>query len=194
MSYKTLKINLFFTLLYIIIVSKEVRNLNSNIQNWDLSTSFFEWGIKCPELSTESTQVSGVSPITAVSFAWNTVQPEITASLTANTTKRTYGVGQCKFEMLGSNSRCKVQDAFKAQTSLPTVEIIRFTNVGGQPAEAEKYVFTNVLITSYGVTTDNVAGGHRDLLSINSTGDHKYVQMVRDDTGKAMGQLVSQSA
>ena len=169
------------------LILKEVQNLDVNIQSWNLSTNFFEWGLRCTELSTDSTQVPGVSPILAVSFAWNTVQPEINS--TRNTTKRTYGVGQCKFEMLGLNNRYKVQDAFKAQTLLPTMEIIRFINFAGQASETERYIFKDVFIVSYSMVTDDK--GCKDLIAINSTGEHKYIQTVRGEDGRAIGQLVS---
>ena len=155
--------------------------------NIKLSTSFFEWGLKCIELETDSIQVPSVSPIASISFNWSTVQPQESAT---EYTRRTYGVGQCKFEMYQSSNKCNIQDVFKQQIVLPEIIFIRYINDAGKSIESEKYVFREVVICGYEFESKPDQIGQRDIVSIYSTGDHKYIQIVREN-GKSIGQKVT---
>jgi hypothetical protein len=155
-----------------------------------LSSNFFEWGIKCPELETNSAQVFGVSPIASISFKWSTVQPELVTHASAESTNRTYGIGQATFEMFQSNIKCKIQDSFKMQTLLPIMIFIHYANENGKPIEQERYEFENVVIMSYESESKSDQIGQRDIVQIHSKGDYRYIQIIREN-GRAMGQIAS---
>ena len=154
------------------------------------STNFLEWGIKCAELETGSIQVPYVSPIASISFRWSTVQPELVSHSAAESTRRTYGVGQCTFEMFQSNIKCKVQDSFKMQTTLPQVHFIRYINENGKPAEQERYEFENVVIVGYESESKPDQLGQRDIIQIYAKVDYIYIKVVRQN-GRSVGQIVS---
>jgi len=161
-----------------------------NIIDFNLSSNFFEWGVKCPELETNSAQVQGVSPIVSISFKWSTIQPELITHSSSEATRRTFGIGQCTFEMFHSNIKCKIQDAFKMQTVLPWIHFLRYVNENGRPIEQERYEFENIIIVDYQSESKSDQIRQRDVIQIYSKGDYRYVQIVREN-GRSIGQIVS---
>jgi len=153
-------------------------------------TNFFEWGIKCDELETNSVQSPGVSPIVSISFTWSTVQPDSVTYTNSENINRTRGVGQCTFEMYHSQNKCNIQDAFKMQTVLKEVEFIRFINDGGRAVENERYIFQDVTINSYHFESRPDQGTQKDIISITSKGDQRYIQTIQEN-GKSVGKKVT---
>ena len=155
----------------------------ANIQN------FFEWGIECVQLETDSAQVPGVSPISKVSFSRKMVRSQSDSQI-AGYTNIVAGTGDYNFEMLHSNG--KIRDAFNLQTKLDSVSFIRYSNTNGQMSEEEKYTADNVVITEYSFesgSSDGSAQAYR--VGVSSRGKEVHRKLVRDADGNPAGYVVS---
>ena len=76
------------------------------------------------------------------------------------------------------------------QTLLREMQFIRFINESGKSLEYEKYIFQGVIISAYEFESKPDQIGERDIINIVSTGEHKYIQIIREN-GKAIGQKVT---
>lgn len=150
--------------------------------------NFFEWGLECEQLETNSDQAKGVSPITKFSFSRVMVRPQVNGQMYGHT-NIVAGTGEYSFEMAESNS--KLRDAFNLQTRLEKISFIRYLNNNGL-SEEEKYTAENAVITEYSFDSSPSAQQVQVYrIKISAVGKETHRKLVRDQEGNPSGYVVS---
>ena len=151
--------------------------------------NFFEWGVQCATLETDSQQVGGVSPIAKFSFSRSMVKPQSNSQMYGYT-NIVIGTGEYSFEMVQSNP--KIRDGFNFQTRLDEISFIRYSNSNGALSEEEKYTAQNAVITGYSFeSSSSQAESQVYKIKISAAGKEIYRKLIRDEDGNPSGYVVS---
>lgn len=150
--------------------------------------NFFEWGLECDQLDTDSERIKGVSPITQFSFSRVMIRPQINGQMYGHSNVIS-GTGEYSFEMAESNT--KLRDAFNLQNRLEKLSFIRYLNNNGL-SEEEKYTIENAVITEYSFDSKSINQQMQIYrIKISATGKEIHKKLIRDENGNPSGYVVS---